>query len=132
MLCDDIVVDHLDGVVKKTMNLCRKGRAHYDSLTVERLRPAVGGGEVPLEEAVGSAAELLAGAENLLIFGLGSSSLEAQRAGVELAKKLGSAIDDPSSYSQGAIMEKILAGEVPSCTLDDVRNYADVSIFWGD
>ena len=132
MLCDDIEVDLLDGAVKKTMNLCRKGRAHYDSITVERLRPAVRGSEVPLEEAVGSAAELLEGAENLLIFGFGSSSLEAQRAGVEMAKKLGSAIDDPSSFSQGAITEKILAGEVPSCTLDDVRNYADISIFWGD
>jgi len=29
------------------------------------------------------------------------------------------------------LMERILSGSIPTCTLDDVRNYADVSIFWG-
>ena len=28
-------------------------------------------------------------------------------------------------------MERIIAGTVPTCTLDDVRNFADTSIFWG-
>ena len=28
-------------------------------------------------------------------------------------------------------MERILSGKIPTCTLDDVRNYADTSIFWG-
>jgi formylmethanofuran dehydrogenase subunit B len=28
-------------------------------------------------------------------------------------------------------MERILNGKIPTCTLDDVRNFADTSIFWG-
>ncbi len=28
-------------------------------------------------------------------------------------------------------MERILTGRIPTCTLDDVRNFADTSIFWG-
>jgi formylmethanofuran dehydrogenase subunit B len=28
-------------------------------------------------------------------------------------------------------MERILTGRLPTCTLDDVRNFADTSIFWG-
>ncbi len=113
------------------MNLCRKGRAHYDSLSIDRLTPAVGGSEVRGEEAVTAAGELLAGAECPLLLGFGRSTLEAQKLGIELAKKLGSVIDDPTSR-QGLIMERILKGEVPTCTFDDVRNYADVSIYWGD
>jgi formylmethanofuran dehydrogenase subunit B len=132
LLCDDIDVDFEGAKVKKTMNLCRKGRGHYDSLRVDRLAPAVDGTEVGIDDAVSKAAEVLAGAENLLLFGWGNSTLAAQLAGVELAKKLGSAIDDPSSYSQGLLTEKILKGELPSCTFDDVRNFADVSIYWGD
>ena len=132
LLCDDIVVE-LDGdKIGKTMNLCRKGHAHYNSLGSERLTPSVGGSQVGIEDAARAAGELLAGAENPLLFGWEGSTLEAQRAGVDLAKKLGSAIDGPSSYSQGMIAEKILAGEIPTCTFDDVRNFADVSIYWGD
>ncbi|MGC9514290.1 formylmethanofuran dehydrogenase subunit B [Methanocrinis sp.] len=132
LLCDDIEVDFDGGEVKKTLNLCRKGRAHYDSLGVDRLSSAVDGTAAKIDDCISAAAEILAGAKAPLIFGWGNSTLEAQRVGVELAKKLGSAIDDPSSYSQGIITEKILKGEVPTCTFDDIRNFADVSIFWGD
>jgi formylmethanofuran dehydrogenase subunit B len=132
LLCDDIEVDFEGAKVKKTMNLCRKGRAHYDSLVVDRLAPAVDGTPATIDESVSKAGELLAGAEKPLLFGWGNSTLAAQQAGIRLAKKLGSVIDDPSSYSQGMITEKILKEELPSCTFDDVRNFADVSIFWGD
>ncbi len=131
LLCDDIEAD-FDGMqVKRTLNLCRKGRAHYDSLAVDRLTPTAGGSEVRVEEAVSAAGELLAGADRPLLLGFGRSTLEAQRLGIELAKTLGAAIGDPTSR-QGLITEGILKGELPTCTFDDVRNYADVSIYWGD
>ena len=114
LLCDDIEVDFEGAKVKRTMNLCRKGRAHYDSLVVDRLAPAVDGTSATIDEAISKAGELLAGSEKPLLFGWGNSTLAAQRSGIELAKKLGSVIDDPSSYSQGIITEKILAGEPPA------------------
>jgi formylmethanofuran dehydrogenase subunit B len=132
LLCDDIEADFEGEKIGKTLNLCRKGRGHYDSLGVDRLAPAVEGSPAAIDEAVSKAGELLAGAEKLLLFGWGNSTLAAQQAGIRLAKKLGSVIDDPSSYSQGIITEKVLKGELPTCTFDDVRNFADVSIFWGD
>ena len=42
--------------------------------------------------------------------------------GIKLAKKLGATIDDTSSFCQGILMERILTGKIPTCTLDDVRN----------
>lgn len=50
---------------------------------------------------------------------------------MDLAERIGAAVDDPSTYCEGLFMEMVLAGKVPSCTLDDVRNFADTSIFWG-
>ena len=95
LLCDDIEVDFEGAKVKKTMNLCRKGRAHYDSLRVDRLAPTVDGSPATIDETISKAGELLSGAENLLLFGWGNSTLAAQGAGIRLAKKLGSVIDDP-------------------------------------
>ncbi len=132
LLCDDIEVNFEGAKVKRTLNLCRKGRAHYESLGVDRLSSAVDGTPAGIDDCISTAAEVLEGAEKTLLFGWGNSTLEAQRAAIELAKKLGSVIDDPSSYSQGLITEKVLRGELPTCTFDDVRNFADVSIYWGD
>ena len=67
-----------------------------------------------------------------LLYGWSNSTLEAQAVGIDLAKKIGATIDDTSSsFCQGILMERILTGKIPTCTLDDVRNFADTSIFWG-
>ncbi|MHC1631319.1 MAG: formylmethanofuran dehydrogenase subunit B [Methanotrichaceae archaeon] len=131
LLCDDIEVEFEDGKICKTKNLCRKGQGHYESLYKDRLTPMVDGSEVGLDDAISQAAEVLNGAENPLLIGWGNSTSEAQKVGLDLAKKLGAIVDDVS-FCQGFLMEKVLKGEFPTCTLDDVRNFADVSIYWGD
>jgi len=120
-----------DGTISLTRNLCRKGEGRYRSLREDRLVPAVDGVKVGFDEAISRAAELLGDAENPLLFGWSNSTLEAQRIGIDLAKKLGATIDDTSSFCQGYLMEKVLRGEYPTCTLDEVRNFADVLIYWG-
>jgi formylmethanofuran dehydrogenase subunit B len=84
-----------------------------------------------LDEAIGKAAEILKTAKLPLLYGWSNSALEAQAVGIDLAKKLGATIDDTSSFCQGILMERVLTGKMPTCTLDDVRNYADTSVFWG-
>ena len=91
----------------------------------------IGRKQVDLNQAIARAAEILRSAKSPLLFGWSNSTLEAQRVGISLAEKLGATIDDTSSFCQGSLMESILSGRLPSCTLDDVRNYADTSIFWG-
>jgi len=131
LLCDDIEVELKGEGIGTTKNLCRKGQGHYESLGVERLAPSVDGAEVSLDDAISKAAKVLSEAEKPLLFGWGNSTLEAQIVGIELAKKLGAVIDDTSSFCQGYLMEKVLNGVYPTCTLDDVRNLADVLIYWG-
>lgn len=131
LLCDDIELVLKTGAISQAKNLCRKGYGHFQALFTERTRPRVEGGEVSIDQAISKAAEILKGASHPLLYGWSNSTLEAQRAGIELAKKLGAIIDDTSSFCQGLLLEKVLRGELPTCTLDDVRNFADVSVFWG-
>ncbi len=131
LLCQDIEADVSDGRLSKAKNLCRKGHGHFQASFSERTSPMVGGKQVDLNQAIARAAEILRSAKSPLLFGWSNSTLEAQRVGISLAEKLGATIDDTSTFCQDSLMESILSGNLPSSTLDDVRNYADTSIFWG-
>lgn len=131
LLCEDIELVLKEGAISQAKNLCRKGYAHFQALFTERALPMIDGKEVSVDQAIGEAAEILKNAKRPLLYGWSNSSLEAQAAGIVLARKLGATIDDTSSFCQGILMELVLTGKVPTCTLDDVRNYADTSVFWG-
>jgi formylmethanofuran dehydrogenase subunit B len=86
---------------------------------------------VTLDQAISKAAEILKNAKTPLLYGWSNTTLEAQTVGIKLARKIGATIDDTSSFCEGLLMERILNGKIPTCTLDDVRNFADTSVFWG-
>jgi len=131
LLCQDIEADVSEGRLSKAKNLCRKGHGHFQASFSERTFPMIGGKQVDLNQAIARAAEILRSAKSPLLLGWSNSTLEAQRVGISLAEKLGATIDDTSTFCQDSLMESILSGNLPSSTLDDVRNYADTSIFWG-
>lgn len=131
LLCNDIEVS-IDGRrITRTKNLCRKGFGRYRSLTSDRPVPRVDGTQTGIDEAISRAAEMLRNARRPLLFGWSCSTLEAQRKGIELARRTRAIIDDTSSICQGEIVDMIIRRTIPSCTLDDVRNYGDTLIFWG-
>jgi len=131
LLCEDIEVDIEKGTISHAKNLCRKGWAHFQALFKERTKPTIDGEAVTLEAAINKAAEILANSKKSLLYGWSSTSIEAQAAGIDLGKKLGATLDDTSSFCEGTLIELVMAGKIPTCTLDDVRNYADTSVFWG-
>lgn len=131
LLCEDIELALKTGAITDLKNICRKGSGHFHALFTERTKPMIDGQEVSLDQAIAEAAKILKEAKSPLLYGWSNSTLEAQKVGIELARKLGATIDDTSSFCQGSLMEMVLKGEVPTCTLDDVRNFADVVIFWG-
>lgn len=91
----------------------------------------IDGQQVALEAAIAKAAKILGSAKRPLLYGWSNTTIEAQASGIKLAEKIGATIDDTSSFCQGILIERILSGKIPTCTLDDVRNYADTIIFWG-
>ncbi|AKB29286.1 Formylmethanofuran dehydrogenase subunit B [Methanosarcina siciliae C2J] len=130
MLCDDIEVEAEKNIVNKVYTACRVGVAHMKE---GRDSAVFRVDDKPVDEAtaIGEAAAILKNAKNPLIFGLGTSSNEAQKLAIEIAKKTSATLDDPSSFLLGSVVEALLQNRFKTCTLDDVRNKADVTIFWG-
>jgi formylmethanofuran dehydrogenase subunit B len=82
-------------------------------------------------DALDHAASLLEQSDYPLIYGLSRSATAGQRAAVALAERLGAAIDTTASLCHGpSIMALQEVGEV-TCTLGEIRNRADLILFWG-
>lgn len=125
-LCDDVFIE--DG---KVLNACKRGFEHISKFKENRAIPRVRGGTVDVDKAIDEALELLKSSKKPAIYGLDTSTVEAQRLAIKIARKLGCFIDDNSSFCLGDFVEMILRKEVPTTTLDDVRDYAYVIIYWG-
>jgi len=125
-LCDDVEI--AEG---KILNACERGYRHISKYMENRAKPAVEGKEVDLDRAIEAAIEMLKSAKNPAIYGLDTSTVEAQKTAVKIAKKLNCYIDDNSSFCLGEFVEAILRKELPSSTLEDVRDKAYVIVYWG-
>lgn len=130
LLCDDIEVIVESGRIKETRNTCRRGAARIKGC-INRLAPTIDQKPSDIESAIKKAAGILKDAKSPMLFGFTNSTCEAQVKGIQLAKKLGAIIDDTSSFCQGLLIEKILQKKFRTCTLEDVRNKADVLVYWG-
>ena len=130
LLCDDIEVVIDDNVITEVKTACRKGVSRIKGCN-EPMPPTVEGQQVDIDVAIGAAADILKNSESPLIFGLGNSTDGAQKKAIELAKHIGAILDDTSSFCQGPTLEAIFSKAIKSCTLDDVRNKADVIVYWG-
>ena len=130
LLCEDIEVEAEKDKINKVYTACRIGVAHMKEDAGETVFKI---DNKPVEEAaaISEAVNILKNAKNPLIFGLGASTNETQKIAIELAKKLNATLDDTSSFCLGNLVEAIIQEKIKTCTLDDVRNKADVIIFWG-
>lgn len=131
LLCEDIEAAVKDGAMGHAKNLCRKGHGHFQAVLSERTKPLIESKKADIDQAIAAAADMLRNSKRPLLFGWSNCTMEAQAAGIKLAMKIGATVDDASCPGLAALMERILSGKIPSCTLDDVRNFADTTIFWG-
>jgi len=131
-LCDDIDLHTEDGRIVRAERACRLGRewffGHHGGSQATAL---VGGEPATMDEAIERAAGILANANRPLIYGLGNSTCESQRTAILLAEDIGGVIDTHTSMTHGASkLAAQLVGKV-TCTLGEVRNRADLLIYWG-
>jgi formylmethanofuran dehydrogenase subunit B len=131
-LCDDVQLSVDEGRLSRFAPGCAPGetwfRQHWrcDEPLARRRGQAV-----ELQVALEEAARLLLEADYPLIYGLSRSATSGQRAAAELAEVLGAALDTTASLCHGpSIMALQETGEV-TCTLGEIRNRADLVIFWG-
>lgn len=84
-----------------------------------------------LEAALVRAADILKASSSPLIYGMSRSSTEGQRAAVSLAERIGATIDTNASLCHATSVMAIQVVGESTCTLGEVRNRADLVIFWG-
>jgi formylmethanofuran dehydrogenase subunit B len=130
-LCDDLEVEVHGNRVNKVKKACLIGRNKFMHAQSNNPAPSIAGREVSIEETVAEAARILRESKFPLVYGLSSATTEAQRVLVEITELLGGTIDNPSSYCHGpGVMARQQVG-LATCTLGEVKNRADLVIFWG-
>jgi len=97
-LCDDLEVEVQDNVITGVKKACAIGKNKIMHDMSETPVPSINGQEVPIAQAVDEAARILSRARFPMVYGLSSTTSEAQRELVEIAEIIRGNIDNPSSY----------------------------------
>ncbi len=133
-LCDDmdLTVDIDENRIIKAKRACTLGRAWFAEHIIED-RPAalIDGKEVSFDEAVEEAAQVLTKAKFPIIYGLSDTTSEAQRVAVAIADYMHGTIDTTTSVCHGPTGMAFQGVGESTMTLGEVKNRADLVIFWG-
>jgi len=136
-LCDDLEVVIEGNKIIETECPCELGSGRFLDLDIStrikesRIKIDDGFKEAKIDEAIERAAEILASAQRPLIYGWSSTECDAIRVGIELAEEVGAIIDNTTSICHGPT---ILASQdvgISTCTLGEIKNRADLVIYWG-
>jgi formylmethanofuran dehydrogenase subunit B len=139
-LCDDLEVEVSDDgkTIVDVYNACAIGAEKFmhaqakDRVTRPRMQQPDGSyKEVTYDEAVEYTAQMFAKAKKPLMYGWSSTSCEAQSVGHEIAEKAGAIVDNTATVCHGTTLIAVQDVGIPSCTLGEIKNRADVVIFWG-
>ena len=133
-LCDDLVVEVEDNRVTGVENGCTLANEKFlgdHRLSSPIRREGNGWKKITYDEAVAETAEILLDADRPLLYGWSGTHGEAQSVGVHLAEILGAVIDNTSTVCHGPSIMAIQEVGHPGCTLGQVKNRADVIVYWG-
>src|SRR3954451_19453213 len=132
LVCDDIkAVVGDDGTLEGLERTCPLGDAWF----ADRVAPSaplarLGGREVELEAGLDQEGALLARVRAPLVYGLGRTTCETQRATVALAEALGATIDPAGPLLDGSSGLASQARGASTATLGEVRDRADTVVVW--
>ena len=118
-VCDDIEL-----TTTGPTRTCPLGDAWFAEIGDRPPVARVDGREVSLDEAADAAAAILREARAPLVYGLGGTSVEAQRRGVALAEAAGAVID------VGAATGAYAAIGSSTATFGEIRDRADLVVLW--
>jgi formylmethanofuran dehydrogenase subunit B len=129
-VCDDIQLRVENNVIVGAGNACPLGARWFGDGRVPA-RARVRGKDAPVDEALTAAAEELRSASRPLIYLAPDISCETQRSAIAIADALYATVDGVTSATA---MPSLLAAQEAgraSATLGEIRNRADVVVFWG-
>ncbi len=133
-VCDDmhLTVDDDTHKIVKAENACVLGRAWFKEHGIEK-RPfaLIEGREASTDDAIEAAARILADARYPIIYGLSDTTCEAQRQAVAIADLIGGTVDTTTSVCHGPSGIAFQDVGEATATLGEIRNRADLLVFWG-
>ncbi|HOV67442.1 MAG TPA: molybdopterin-dependent oxidoreductase, partial [Methanoregulaceae archaeon] len=139
-LCDDLEIQVSDDGTRilEVYNACAIGAEKFlhsqskDRVTRPRMQQEDGSyKEVSYDEAIEYTARMLVNAKKPLMYGWSSTSCEAQSIGHEIAEAVGGIVDNTATVCHGSSLIAIQDVGIPCCTLGEIKNRADVVVFWG-
>jgi formylmethanofuran dehydrogenase subunit B len=131
-VCDDLKMTVERGRIISVDGACHLSESWF--LDQDSKRPPVARIEsesVAIQTAIDRAAEILSAARWPLIYGLSRSSTDGQRAAVRLADAIGGNIDTTASLCHAPSIMAIQEVGESTCSLGEIKNRADLVIFWG-
>ena len=130
--CDDLQLEMMNDQPVRVMPVCELAEKYYGNLAMSRPMTAeIGGQEVELEEALTAAVELLNGAKTPVVYGLSGASLRGQKEAIAVADRIGAVLDVAGeAWSNGVTLAVQQTGHA-GCTLGEIRERADLVVFWG-
>ena len=134
-VCDDMMltVDMDEKRITKAKNACVLGRAWFAEHYIEEDAPAamIDNKPVSVEEAVEEAARTLVNARFPITYGLSDTTCEAQRQAVAISDTIRGNIDTTTSVCHGPSGIALQGVGESTMTLGEVKNRADLVIYWG-
>ena len=131
-LCDDIEITVENNKITNAKNSCAISRSKFLNNNLNRItESSISGKPVQYEEAIDEAANILANAKRPLIYGLSKTDNEAVRNAVYLSELIGGVIDNTTSVCHGSSILALQHVGASTTTLGEVKNRANLIIFWG-
>jgi formylmethanofuran dehydrogenase subunit B len=133
-LCDDLDVEVENGRIVRVDNACSLGSSTITGdhrLKTPIRRNGNAWAEISYDDAIREAAEILSSADRPVLYGWSSTHVEAMTVGVHLAELIGGIIDSTTSVCHGPSILAIQEVGHPGCTLGQVKNRADLILYWG-
>lgn len=130
-LCDDLTIGLEGRDVKSIEPACAMATAYYGQQHVIADDCRIDGKTVTIDEAYLRAAEILQAAKAPLFFGLGETTSEAVRKTIDLADRVGGIVDASHPTFYDPTGRTIQTTGLVTCSLGEIRQRADLVIFWG-
>ena len=128
--CDDIQLRVEGDRIIEAVHACALGVDWFGDGRVPA-RALIAGQDCSVDEALATAAGVLGNASRPLVYLAPDVSCEAQRAAIAIADALRATVD---SVTSATVMTTLLAAQEAgraSATLGELKNRADVIVFWG-
>ncbi|MCZ7381497.1 MAG: formylmethanofuran dehydrogenase subunit B [Candidatus Methanoperedens sp.] len=135
-VCDDITIVTENNKIIEAKHACKLGAAkimghHRIKAPMMRKDKNSDFKEVSYDEAINEAAAILAKSKRPLLYGWASALCEVHKKGILLAEELGAIIDNTATVCHGPSTLAVHEKGLPSSTLGQIKNRADVVVFWG-